>query len=143
MGFYKIGKVILRSLFKKPATLMYPAVPRQWQERTRGHIEIDEPNCILCSICARRCPTTAIKVDRPGKTWTIERMACVQCGACVDACPKKCLHMKPEYTPVNTVKVVDTYDIPEQPKPAPKPAATEAPAADAVPPSAAPAAAEA
>lgn len=109
----------MKSLFRKPATLMYPAVPRVWQERTRGHIEIDESACILCSICAKRCPTNAIVVDRPGRTWTIERMACVQCGACADACPKKCLHMKPEYTPANVVKVFDKHDIPEQPKPAP------------------------
>lgn len=112
MAIFKIGKVVLGSLFKKPATLMYPVVPRVWQERTRGHISIVEADCILCGICARRCPTDAITVDKPGRTWTIERMDCVQCGSCVDNCPKKCLHMENKYTEPNTVKVVDVHHIP-------------------------------
>jgi len=82
MAIFKLGKVVMTSLFKKPATLMYPVIPRQWQERTRGHISIVEKDCILCSICSKRCPTHAITVDREGRTWTINRMDCVQCGSC-------------------------------------------------------------
>ena len=126
MGAFKITKVLMKSLFNKPATLMYPVVPRQWQERTRGHIEMDESKCILCGICAKRCPADAITVDRAGRTWSIERMACIQCSACADNCPKKCLTMKPEYTTPGAEKVHDTYSIPEAPKPAPKPAAAPA-----------------
>ena len=64
MATFKIGKVLLNSLFGKPATLMYPVVPREWEERTRGHIEIDTDTCILCGICSKKCPTNAITVDR-------------------------------------------------------------------------------
>lgn len=128
MATFKIGKLLLRSLFKKPATLMYPVVQRQWQERTRGHVEINETVCILCSICARKCPCGAITVDKATRTWQIQRMQCIQCSACVDNCPKKCLSMKPEYTTPDTKKVVDVFNIPA-PEEAPK--AETAPAASA------------
>ena len=126
MGFYKISKVVLRSMFQKPATLMYPTVPRTWEERTRGHIGIEETACILCGICVRKCPTNAIAVSREQRTWVIERMRCIQCGSCVEACPKKCLLMNPDYTAPDTEKKTDCFSVPEQPKPAPKPAAAEA-----------------
>src|SRR5674476_677890 len=113
----KISKLVLRSLFKKPATLMYPVIPREWQERTRGHIGIAEEDCILCGICSKKCPTNCITVDRTKRKWIIERMQCIQCGCCTDVCPKKCLTMEQAYTTPETFKVIDTFDIPQ---PAPK-----------------------
>ncbi len=117
MATFKIGKVVLKSLFKKPATLMYPVVPRQWQERTRGHVGIEKENCILCGLCSRKCPTNAIAVDRKGRTWEIQRMQCVQCGCCAEVCPKKCLTMENQYTEPGPEKIIDTFEIPEQEKP--------------------------
>jgi len=113
----KISKLVLRSLFKKPATLMYPVIPREWQERTRGHIGIVEEDCILCGICSKKCPTNCITVDRTKRKWIIERMQCIQCGCCVEVCPKKCLTMEKAYTSPETFKVIDTFEIPA---PAPK-----------------------
>jgi len=126
----KISKLVLRSLFKKPATLMYPVVPRVWEERTRGHIGIVEEDCILCGICMRKCPTNCITVDRNKRKWIIERMQCIQCGCCVEVCPKQCLTMEQAYTTPETFKVVDTHDIPAPP-PKAAPVATAAPAAEA------------
>ena len=60
MGVMKIGKMVMSHLFRKPSTLMYPVIPRKFEERTRGHIEIDVDACILCGICQKRCPTDAI-----------------------------------------------------------------------------------
>ena len=54
MGAFKFAKTVLKSTFKKPATLMYPVVEREWQERTRGSIDIDADKCILCGICGKK-----------------------------------------------------------------------------------------
>lgn len=113
MAMFKMGKMVLRSLFKKPATLMYPVVPRQYFEGTRGHIAIQEEACILCGICQKKCPANAITVDKANRTWTIERMQCVQCSGCVVVCPKKCLVNENTYTTPSTEKVVDTVTIPQ------------------------------
>ncbi|MDR2132531.1 MAG: 4Fe-4S binding protein [Clostridiales Family XIII bacterium] len=121
MAILKIGKMVMGSLFKKPATLMYPVVPRKWQERTRGHIDIAIEDCILCGICARKCPTNAITVAKETKSWTIRRMQCIQCSCCVEVCPKKCLDNKNEYTTPSTEKLVDSFE---------KPAAEAAPAGE-------------
>jgi len=125
VGTFKIGGVVLKSLFNKPATLMYPVVPRTWQERTRGSIGIEEADCILCGICSKKCPTHAITVVRDQRTWAVERMQCIQCGSCVESCPKKCLCMHPEYTAPGTEKITDVVHVPEQPK-QPKPEAAAA-----------------
>ena len=128
MATFKMGKVLLNSLFGKPATLMYPVVPREWTANTRGHIEIDVNECVLCGSCQRKCPANAITVDRNARTWTIQRMQCIQCNSCAENCPKKCLVMKPEYTTPDTFKHVDAFDIPA---PAPKAAAPAAAASGA------------
>lgn len=117
MAAFKLGKMVMRSLFKKPATLMYPVIPRKWEERTRGHIEIGIDSCIYCGICQKKCPTNAITVDRAKKAWSIERMQCIQCSCCVEVCPKKCLTNENAYTTPHTEKVVDRYVGPaDEPK---------------------------
>jgi formate hydrogenlyase subunit 6/NADH:ubiquinone oxidoreductase subunit I len=127
MAVLKLGKMVMGSLFKKPATLMYPVIPREWQERTRGHIEIVIEDCILCGICARKCPTKAITVAKDAQSWTIHRMQCIQCSCCVEVCPKKCLENNNEYTAPSAEKSADSFA-----KPAP-----ETPAAGAAAPAAA------
>ncbi|MEG1929688.1 MAG: 4Fe-4S binding protein [Anaerovorax sp.] len=113
MAMFKMGRMVMRSLFKKPATLMYPVVPREYFAGTRGHISIDENSCILCGICQKKCPANAITVDRAKRTWTIARMQCIQCSGCVVACPKQCLTNENTYTTPNTEKVVDAVAIPK------------------------------
>ncbi|MDE6469897.1 MAG: 4Fe-4S dicluster domain-containing protein [Eubacterium sp.] len=102
----------LKNLFSKPATANYPAVPREYPERSRGHVEINIDDCIMCGLCSRKCMSGAITIDRANKTWSIERMGCVQCGACVNACPKKCLSIVPGYSAPSTEKTVDSYSQP-------------------------------
>ena len=114
MANLKIGKMVMRSLFRKPATLMYPVIPREFKERTRGHIEVDMEACILCGICGKKCPTDAITVSREAKTWSIQRMSCVQCSCCVEVCPKKCLVNVDTYTTPDVIKIVDTFEKPDE-----------------------------
>lgn len=116
MGSFKISKLMMKSLFKRPSTINYPATPRQWEERTRGHIEIINEDCILCGICAKKCPTQAITVLKEERRWEIERMRCVQCAHCVGVCPKKCLIMKNDYITPEYEMRSDVRDIPEKVK---------------------------
>ncbi len=109
MSVMYFSKNAIKNLTHKPATLMYPNKKRAFFERTRGHVEIRIADCIFCGICQKRCPSNAIRVERAGKLWQIERMNCIQCGACVDNCPKKCLGMKNDYTAPDMAKKTDAY----------------------------------
>lgn len=124
MNMMNFTKTVLGNLFSKPVTRGYPFEPRQYQERTRGQIGIDIEDCIFCGMCQRKCPTSAIAVDKARKSWTIERFGCIQCGNCVIKCPKKCLHMLNDYTTPAAKKYEDSY---AQPMPEP----TEEPAVEA------------
>lgn len=110
MGFTKTA---LRNLFSKPVTTSYPAVPREYPERTRGHVEINIEDCILCGLCMRSCPPGAIQVNRGTGAWTINRFDCIQCGYCVEKCPKKCLSIVPGYTMPEEKKSVTSVVKPD------------------------------
>ncbi len=111
MGAFKIAKTVLRSMFEKPATLMYPVVEREYPERTRGSVDIDVEQCILCGLCTRRCPAKAIETKRNTGEWIIHRMKCIQCGECIDVCPKECLSRNCKYTEPDAEKVVDVFEV--------------------------------
>ena len=118
MPVFKMAKTILGSLVKKPATLMYPVVPRQYGDSTRGHVVSDIESCIFCGICVRKCPTNALSIDKEAKQWVINRMSCIQCSCCVEVCPKKCLLMENTYTTPATATVRDVYQsarVPDHP----------------------------
>lgn len=124
MGVFKLGKLTLTSLFKKPVTVAYPYQPVEYPAATRGHIELDASTCILCGICAKACPADALEVDRKvTSTWRIKPLSCVQCGYCVSVCPHDCLTMEVNYSPATTVKGEVVVEVtPPKPKPKPKPA---------------------
>ena len=120
MGFFGLGKMTFGSLFKKPETVQYPAETKPAPAGLKGHVENDVDACVLCGICAKRCPADAISVDKEARTWTVNRFQCIQCYTCVRECPKHCLTMDPAYAPVATVKQDSVYNVPEHPKPAAK-----------------------
>lgn len=115
---------ILKNLFSKPVTKNYPAEPAQYPERSRGHIENDFDQCILCGLCMRNCPTGAIVVEKNEGNWKINRFDCIQCGYCTLKCPKKCLSIVPGYQEPGPEKFeeVQHRDVPAS---TPKPAAAD------------------
>ncbi len=109
MSFFSIAKLVLRSLFKKAATVQYPFGKREFGKTTRGHVAVDIKLCIFCGICQRKCPTGAIVVSREQKKWTIDRLKCIACSSCTENCPKKCILMNNTYTQPTTVKKEESY----------------------------------
>ena len=109
---------VLKNLFSKPVTINYPAEPMEYPERSRGHIEIDMDDCVLCGLCSRSCPSGALTVDREAGKWSIDRFDCVPGGYCVEKCPKSCLSIVPGYQEPLPDKTVDVFEKPVAAAPA-------------------------
>jgi len=112
MAFNVIGKTIMKSLFGKPATAMYPIIKNEFYPNTRGSLEMANINdCTFCGICGKRCPAGAIAVSRPDKKWEVDRTRCIVCNFCVQLCPKNCLALQRQYTTPMTdkSKTLTTY----------------------------------
>jgi ech hydrogenase subunit F len=109
MSVTPISRLIMKTLFHKPATRRYPSVKRAPFERTRGHIRIDIQTCIFCGMCSRKCPTKALVVSKDERSWTIDRLRCIICGYCVEVCPKDCLFMENAASSPVTGKTVDGF----------------------------------
>lgn len=105
----KFIKTIMKSFVGKPATAMYPVVKREFYNNTRGKIGITIEDCIYCGICSKKCPTGAIKVVKPDKSWEIDRMKCIVCNYCVESCPKKCLDMGNCYSSPASIKEKEVF----------------------------------
>jgi NADH-quinone oxidoreductase subunit I len=97
--------VTLRNLGRKPVTLMYPDIQRQYPDRFRGILALayddhGEEACIGCRLCEYICPPQVIKVEmlkgkerNYAKTFTLELYACEFCELCVQVCPTDAIVM--------------------------------------------------
>ena len=96
----------LKNLFRKPVTVHYPDIQRQYPSRYRGLLaltydkETGEENCIGCRLCEYVCPPAVIKVEMLkaekrnfAKTFTLELYACEFCELCVQVCPTDAIVM--------------------------------------------------
>lgn len=126
---FDMFKVITKNFFNKPVTRLYPLnTERKPFERSRGRIIFNPENCMLCSLCARRCPADAITVDRKTGKWELNAFRCIICGECVKSCPKKCITMSSQRRHSASKLQLETFHK-EIPKPVPRPAAKPAAAA--------------
>jgi len=108
----KIGAMlgdILRSLFKKPATEMYPFVKNSTPEDLRGALLYDSSKCTGCQLCIKDCPANAIElitIDKANKRFVMRYHPdrCVYCAQCVQNCRFKCLAMSDEQWELATTK---------------------------------------
>ena len=106
----KIGKVlplIMSQLFKKPATISYPAEKVEMPDKFRGKLEFDQDSCIGCNMCVRNCPAKAIEITRVSEEEkkfqaTVYLDRCIYCGQCVDSCVKKALKCTKSYELANS-----------------------------------------
>lgn len=109
MAFFQMKKMILGWTFRTPVTTRYPFAPRKICPGSRGRLDITISQCIFCSVCAKRCPTDALVVDKTNKKWHIDRLRCISCGYCVELCPKKCLALAGDHGIPTVTKDMETF----------------------------------
>jgi len=98
MSYFAMSRLALKWAVSRPATTRYPFEPRQALAGSRGSLEFQRDNCVFCTVCAKRCPTGALHVNRTKKQWSIDRLCCITCGLCVEICPKKSMALRVEHT---------------------------------------------
>lgn len=130
----------LRSAFRKPVTVHYPAEKRERAPRYRNsfallHEESGEEACVGCCQCEKICPSQVITViaekressvtgKRRGyaKDFTLDLNACIFCELCVQVCPTDAIVMTrhpetPGYSREELVLTMDKLYANEKSKP--------------------------
>jgi formate hydrogenlyase subunit 6/NADH:ubiquinone oxidoreductase subunit I len=97
MAYFEMSKLALRWAFRPAATTRYPFEPRHVIPGSRGQLVFTKQNCVFCTVCAKKCPTGALSVNRAQKRWGIDRLRCISCGYCVEACPKDSLALSTDH----------------------------------------------
>jgi ech hydrogenase subunit F len=127
---FKMTPNILRNLLVKKSTRRYPREVRDPFDRMRGELINNMEACTLCGVCAVKCPSQCITVDKKAGVWTCDPFSCVYCGVCVDACPAHSLSQRQSYRSAVTEPVL--ISLKGQPKKTAGPKPLEPPA-EAVP----------
>jgi formate hydrogenlyase subunit 6/NADH:ubiquinone oxidoreductase subunit I len=92
---------LVRSLFKRPVTEMYPFKKTAAPERLRGELHWNPEKCTGCQLCVKDCPSNAIElvtIDRAAKRFVLRyhKDRCTFCAQCVVNCRFACLEMSNE-----------------------------------------------
>jgi ech hydrogenase subunit F len=94
---FKMTPNIMRNLVVRKSTRRYPYEVRETFDKARGELINAVERCIFCGLCATKCPSQCIEVDKQAYKWNYDPFACIYCGICVDICPSKSLHQKLQY----------------------------------------------
>ena len=101
-----------REFFRPVVTEQYPYEAPTLPARFRGHIELianeetGEPNCVVCGMCQRACPSDCISLEGKkaeggkGKVLTryiLDFTKCSLCGSCVESCNFNAIRFSREY----------------------------------------------
>ncbi len=85
MSGFKMFKKVVRHLFRRATTRLYPYQGARVPDGFRGMLCHRADKCIYCGLCQRVCPTGAISVE-VNKKWSYDAELCIFCGACEEVC---------------------------------------------------------
>jgi formate hydrogenlyase subunit 6/NADH:ubiquinone oxidoreductase subunit I len=110
----KMFREVLRSMFRKAATVRYPFVKVMMPDKFRGKLSFEAAKCIGCKLCMKDCPSGAITIHKVGdKKFEAEFdfSRCIYCAQCVDSCPRKALAATGEFelAQINRSKLTVTF----------------------------------
>jgi NADH-quinone oxidoreductase subunit I len=111
--------ITFKHMFKKPATIDYPNVKRDFSPIYRGqHVLKRDENgaerCTACGLCAVACPAEAITMtsaervkgeehlyreEKYASVYEINMLRCIFCGLCEEACPKEAIFLTDKTVP--------------------------------------------
>ncbi|MBE0585850.1 MAG: NADH-quinone oxidoreductase subunit I [Desulfofustis sp.] len=117
--------VTLKEFPKRPVTLSYPHESVPMYRRFRGHIELignEEglPNCVVCGLCERACPSNCISItsEKPEGSkkkvltgYRLDFTTCSLCGSCVESCNFNAIRFSNEYNLASTRKEDFIFDL--------------------------------
>ncbi len=108
--------ITAREFFSPVVTEQYPYEVPTMTPLFRGHIELigneetGQPNCVVCGMCQRACPSECISLDgkkaEGGKgkvltSYVLDFTKCSLCGSCVESCNFNALRFSREYNLVS------------------------------------------
>jgi len=99
----RTGKILpeaLKALFRKPATVSYPARREDVFVNVRGKLVFDPKTCVGCRMCMRDCPAKAIEIEKVADKQfkaVLNIDHCIFCGQCVESCHSKSLRCTTEF----------------------------------------------
>ena len=76
----------IKNLFGRRFTRNYPKTRPPLPEGLRAKVMHDREKCIYCGMCARYCPSDAIKVDMKKREWRYDWGKCLFCAQCEEVC---------------------------------------------------------
>lgn len=117
--------VTFKEFIKPPVTVSYPYETLTMCDRFRGHIELianaeGKPNCAVCGMCARACPSGCIVVagkkpegekKKALTKFVLDFTKCSLCGSCVESCNFNALEYSKEYNLASTRKEDFIFDL--------------------------------
>jgi NADH-quinone oxidoreductase subunit I len=117
--------ITFKEFFKPTVTVSYPYETLTMCNRYRGHVELIEneegkPNCVVCGLCQRACPSNCISLDgeKPEgekkkvlTKYILDFTKCSLCGSCVESCNFSALTFSKEYNLASTRKEDFIFDL--------------------------------
>ena len=90
MSLFPMAGTVIKNLFSRPATRLYPFVKREPFAGTRGHVEIDFSQLHSLRYLLKAVPDARYRRrPRRRRNGKIDHLACVICGNCAARVPRR------------------------------------------------------